>query len=148
MKSDKGQSFILVGIGLLLLAGICVYISLSQPKIAVVSDASASQTAAGATANQQATGATAYFEMSTVKSGGTAPRQSTTAAAETVSYPLNLNKATAEELMTIDGIGASRAASILSYRDYLGGYKSVEQLKDISGIGDGVYAKIAPYLTV
>ena len=34
------------------------------------------------------------------------------------------------------------------YRDYLGGYTSVSQLKDIKGIGDATFAKIEPYVTV
>ena len=50
--------------------------------------------------------------------------------------------------MTIDNIGEARAGAIIAYRDYLGGYTSVEQLKDISGIGDAVYASIEPYVTV
>ena len=49
--------------------------------------------------------------------------------------------------MAIDGIGETRADSILAYREQLGGYTSVEQLKEISGIGDTLYAKIAPYVT-
>ena len=50
--------------------------------------------------------------------------------------------------MTIDGIGEVKANNIIEYRDYLGGYTSVEQIKNIKGIGDGVYEKISPYLTV
>ena len=64
------------------------------------------------------------------------------------SYPINLNTATVEELVSIDGLGESRASAIIEYRDYLGGYTSVEQIKEISGIGDATYAKLAPYLTV
>ena len=37
---------------------------------------------------------------------------------------------------------------ILAYREQIGKYTSVEQIKDIRGIGDGLYVKIAPYLTV
>ena len=50
--------------------------------------------------------------------------------------------------MSVDGIGEQRAASIISYREYLGGFTSVEQLKDISGFGDAIYEKVAPYFTV
>lgn len=71
---------------------------------------------------------------------------STVAAA--VSYPINLNTCTAEELMSIENVGESRANAIIEYRDYLGGYTSVEQLKDIKGIGDATFAKIEPYVTV
>ena len=66
----------------------------------------------------------------------------------TVTYPLNLNTCTAEELMTINGIGEVRAGAIIAYREYLGGYTDVEQLKNIDGIGDGIFAKIEPYVTV
>ena len=65
-----------------------------------------------------------------------------------ISYPVNLNTATFEELTAIQGIGDQRAAAILAYREQIGKYTSVEQIKDIRGIGDGLYAKIAPYLTV
>lgn len=50
--------------------------------------------------------------------------------------------------MEIDGIGEVRADAIIAYREKLGGYSSVEQLKDISGIGDKTFEKIAPYVTV
>ncbi len=50
--------------------------------------------------------------------------------------------------MQIDGIGETRANAILAYREHIGGYTSVEQIKNISGISDGIYNSIAPYLTV
>ncbi len=50
--------------------------------------------------------------------------------------------------MAIDNVGETRANAIIAYREYLGGYTSVEQLKNISGIGDSVYALIEPYVTV
>lgn len=65
-----------------------------------------------------------------------------------VEYPLDLNTCTAEQLMTISGIGEVKATDIIAYRQYLGGYTSVEQIKEIKGIGDKTYEKISPYLTV
>lgn len=73
---------------------------------------------------------------------------SSSSVAAAVSYPINLNTCTAEELMSIENVGESRANAIIEYRDYLGGYTSVEQLKDIKGIGDATFAKIEPYVTV
>ena len=61
---------------------------------------------------------------------------------------VNLNTASAEELMTLPGIGASKAQSILSYRDEKGGFSSVEEIMDITGIKEGVYSKIKDYITV
>ena len=72
----------------------------------------------------------------------------TTSPTASVQYPLNLNTCTAEELMTIKGIGEARASAIIAYREYLGGYTDVNQLKNISGIGDGIFAKLEPYVTV
>ena len=59
-----------------------------------------------------------------------------------------MNTCTYDDLVSIDGIGDSRAQAILEYRDYLGGYTDVSQLKDIRGIGDATFAKIEPYVTV
>lgn len=61
---------------------------------------------------------------------------------------LNINTATKEELMTLSGIGESKAESILQYRTEHGGFSSIEDLKNISGIKDGVYQKIADQICV
>lgn len=61
---------------------------------------------------------------------------------------INLNTAKAEELMTLPGIGAAKAQSILSYRDEKGGFSSIEEIMDITGIKEGVYSKIKDYITV
>ena len=53
-----------------------------------------------------------------------------------------------EELCLIDGMGEARASAIIEYREYLGRYESVEQIMNISGIGESLYAKLSPYLTV
>lgn len=61
---------------------------------------------------------------------------------------VNLNTASADELMTLPGIGESKAMSILSYREERGGFGSIEELKNITGIKEGVYSKIKDYITV
>ena len=128
MKSEKGQSLVMVGVALFLLAGLCLYLGLSQPKIS--------------------SGVLVETPTTAVQSGTTAAQTTASGNAGTVSYPVNLNTATFEELTAIQGIGDQRAAAILAYREQIGKYTSVEQIKDIRGIGDGLYAKIAPYLTV
>lgn len=151
MKSEKGQSLIMVGVALFLLAGLCLYIGLSQPKISsgVLVETPATAVQSGISA--QATSAAGADSVASSKSSTAATAGKTAAAADresTVSYPVNLNTATAEQLTSISGIGDQRAAAILAYREQLGQYTSVEQIKEIRGIGDGLYAKIAPYLTV
>lgn len=55
---------------------------------------------------------------------------------------INVNTATAEELTTLPGIGQARAKAILSYRTEKGGFRSVEELKSIEGIGDKMFERI------
>lgn len=61
---------------------------------------------------------------------------------------VNINTASLEELMTLPGIGESKALAILAYRQENGGFSSIEELKDISGIKDGVFSKIENYIVV
>ena len=134
--NTKTQTMFMIGIALLVMSGILIYVSLSTPGVYKESETTAIQ-------NSSLTEAAA----SSAKSAGSASKSSDNSATA-VSYPINLNTATVEELVSIDGLGESRASAIIEYRDYLGGYTSVEQIKEISGIGDATYAKLAPYLTV
>ncbi len=59
---------------------------------------------------------------------------------------VNINTASKEELMTLPGIGESKALAIISYRQENGGFSNIEQLKEISGIKDGVFLKIEEYI--
>ena len=55
---------------------------------------------------------------------------------------VNLNTATAEELMTLSGIGEAKAEAILRYREEHGGFQKVEELMEVEGIKEGVFQKI------
>jgi len=61
---------------------------------------------------------------------------------------LNLNTATKEELVGLPGIGPAKAQAILDYRNSHGGFKSVEELKDVKGIGARRFEKLKGELTV
>ena len=61
---------------------------------------------------------------------------------------VNLNTATKEELMTLAGIGESKADSIIKYREEHGKFQSIEDIKQIEGIKDGVFQKIKDLITV
>lgn len=65
-----------------------------------------------------------------------------------ISYPLDLNAATAEELETLPVVGAILAERIVSYREAVGGFQSLEELQQVNGIGSGIYSQIAPYLFI
>jgi len=59
---------------------------------------------------------------------------------------ININTATKEELMTIPGIGETRADSILAYRSEHGEFSGIEAIMEVSGIKEGLYEKIKDYI--
>ena len=61
---------------------------------------------------------------------------------------IDINKATAEDLQKISGIGPSLAEKITNYRNSNGKFSSIEELKNISGIGDKKFESIKEYITV
>lgn len=61
---------------------------------------------------------------------------------------VNLNTATKEELIALPGIGPAKAQAIIDHRKVHGPFKSVEELKDVKGIGAKRFEKLKPELTV
>lgn len=61
---------------------------------------------------------------------------------------VNINTATQTELETLPGIGPSTASKIISYRNTNGKFKSIEDIQNVSGIGDSKYAQIEDKITV
>jgi competence protein ComEA len=61
---------------------------------------------------------------------------------------INLNTATAEELQRIPGIGPAMAERLIAYRQQNGAFHSVEDLLQVSGIGEKKFARIQPYVRV
>jgi len=59
---------------------------------------------------------------------------------------VSINQSDLATLMTLPGIGESKAQAIISYREQNGGFQSLEQLKNVSGIGEAVYAKLEPFI--
>lgn len=69
-------------------------------------------------------------------------------ASQLAAAALNLNTATKEELVALSGIGPAKAQAIIDYRSQHGGFKSVDELKDVKGIGARRFEKLKAELTV
>lgn len=61
---------------------------------------------------------------------------------------VNLNKASKDQLMTLDGIGESKAEAIIRYRDEQGLFRSIEELMNVPGIKEGTYSKIKDRISI
>ena len=68
--------------------------------------------------------------------------------AATTAAPVNLNTATAEQLATIPGVGPKMAERIIDYRQKNGGFKKIEDLMNVSGVGEKSFLKMKPLITV
>ena len=73
--------------------------------------------------------------------GGQAPLQET-------DDRVNINTAGPEELKTLPGIGEARAADIIAYREAKGGFSSIEEIMQVSGIKDAMFQKIRDKIKV
>lgn len=61
---------------------------------------------------------------------------------------VDINRADADQLMKIPGIGQVRAEAIIAYREACGRFETVEDIMKVTGIKDGLFAKIRDYITV
>ncbi len=61
---------------------------------------------------------------------------------------ININTATKEELLLLNGIGEAKAEAIIEYRTKNGNFTNVEDIKNVSGIGDAAFEKIKDQITL
>lgn len=61
---------------------------------------------------------------------------------------ININKAAQTEIETLPGIGPSTALKIITYRNEHGKFKNIEDIKNVSGIGDSKFENIKEYICV
>ena len=89
--NTKTQTMFMIGIALLVMSGILIYVSLSTPGVYKEPETTAIQISSST-----------ETEANSAKSAGSASKSSDNGATA-VSYPINLNTATVEELVSIDG---------------------------------------------
>ncbi len=93
-------------------------------------------------------------ELLEKEQAGTIPSEEGTPGKTTAGIPeaddgkVDLNTASKEELMTLSGIGEVKAEAIIRYREEKGGFTSIEELKEIEGIKDGVFGKVKDQIKI
>ncbi len=78
----------------------------------------------------------------------TARAGSSAKARATAANPVNLNSASITQLQTLPGVGASTAQRILDYRQKNGGFKKIEELMNVKGVGEKSFLKLKPMVVV
>ncbi len=76
------------------------------------------------------------------------PKENLTEAGAIQPGKVKLNTASKEELMTLPGIGESKAEAVIRHREEQGKFQTIEDIMQISGIKDAVFAKIKDRITV
>lgn len=61
---------------------------------------------------------------------------------------ININTANAEQLTSLTGIGEAKAKAIIEYRNVNGAFKSIDDIMEVSGIGESVFVKIKDHITI
>lgn len=69
-------------------------------------------------------------------------------AAPRLTGVVNVNTASVEELELLPGVGEARARAMVALRKERGGFKSIDELKDVKGIGDAGLARLRPYVRI
>jgi competence protein ComEA len=73
---------------------------------------------------------------------------SSASASSSTSGLVNINTATSEELQTLSGIGESKANKIITYRQQNGSFKTIDELCNVSGIGEKTLESLRQYICV
>lgn len=87
------------------------------------------------------------FDVNLIGQNATTLTNSTSSNASN-SGKINLNTASENDLQQLPGIGPSKAKAIIEYREEIGRFQSIEQLKNVSGIGDKTFEKLKEYIEI
>lgn len=87
-------------------------------------------------------------KTNTSTSSNTVTKKTDTKVSNTNNEIINLNNASLEQLQTLTGIGESKAKAIIEYRETNGNFKDINELTNVSGIGNSTVEKIKDKITV
>lgn len=155
MEDETLHQRYLVVIALILCALIIGYNAFYVPDaslsaLTVMADASSAVSSSGAAASSSAaSGDGAYTPAVPGSSSAVSRSVPASSAAKPAAGKININTATVQQLNDgLDGIGAVMAQRIVDYRGQHGNFKSIEEIKNVSGIGDKTFEKIQNSITV
>ncbi|MEE6727624.1 helix-hairpin-helix domain-containing protein [Pediococcus acidilactici] len=86
--------------------------------------------------------------MGSANNSGSASLASGSTSSSSTSDLVNINTADKAALLTLNGIGDKKADQIISYREERGGFKTIDGLKQVQGIGDKIFAGLKDSITV
>lgn len=86
--------------------------------------------------------------LAEIKSQKASASEDSTSTKNTATEKININTATAEQLDTLEGIGPAYAQKIIEYRTTNGSFKTIEEIKNVKGIGDKTFEKISSNITI
>jgi competence protein ComEA len=91
---------------------------------------------------------TAFSSQSFAQTAATPPQASKPPKTTVAPASVNLNTATASELEALPGVGIAMAARIIEYRQKVGGFKKIEDLMNVKGIGEKMFLNLKPLIVV
>jgi competence protein ComEA len=121
--------------------------STQEPKSTPITKSTKEPNSAAPTTFPEASGSM-ETAPSAVPSAALANANSTPEPSDSVSTLLDLNKATQSELETLPSIGPSKAKEIISYREQHDGFRNVEQLLEVKGIGQKILDRVSKHVRV
>ncbi len=138
MLSIKKQEAILIALGIAMIGLIigynAFYIASPGEMVVVYTD------------SEEQSQEESYFAQASDSTGDFAKEENTIVIDG--SAKVNINSATLEQLMQLEGIGETKAQAIIQYREENGGFSNIEEIKEVNGIGESVFESIKSMIVV